>query len=184
MIFFIPYRLHLFQLSLNICNAQSCLSPHVSQHHESWSPKILPLLGTSSSLLQMGLLVLPIRISHKSDLNHFVVMTNMMSKLSAPLQNNTMLGLEFGYAPIIKKHSRIGVDFHVDKIIYLHKLLQPITKLNLGCKEGNLGEVEELLQKHFVSTWLKMNQKWRGSKVGHARGSHSKGTMKLYKIIV
>lgn len=101
MIFFIPYRLHLFQLSLNICNAQSCLSPHASQHHESWSPKILLLLGTSSSLLQMGLLVLHIRISHKSDLNHFVVMTNMMSKLSAPLQNNTMLGLDFGYAPII-----------------------------------------------------------------------------------
>jgi hypothetical protein len=85
MIFFIPYRLHLFQLSLNICNAQSCLSPHVSQYRESWSPKILLLLGTSSSLLQMGLLVLHIRISHKSHLNHFVVMANMMSKLSAPL---------------------------------------------------------------------------------------------------
>jgi hypothetical protein len=29
-----------------------------------------------------------------------------------------------------------------------------------------------------------MNYKWTGSKVGHAGGSHSKGMMKLYKIIV
>jgi hypothetical protein len=91
MIFFIPY--HIGYICFNRASTfamhnQSCLSPDVSQHLESWSPTILLLLGTSSSLLQMGLLVIHIRISHKSHLNHFVVMPNMMSKLSSPLLNN------------------------------------------------------------------------------------------------